>query len=328
VRIYEPRDAWSLQNLVAEHGEEPLRRFAEAFPDLRSVRYDPSTLDLDDALDGAGMVLVHEWNTHEIVAAIGRHRARNGRYRLLFHDTHHRSVTEPKAMARYDLSGYDGVLAFGDVIREKYVAAGWAKRAWTWHEAADIRRFQPATSQREEGDVVWIGNWGDDERTRELDEFLVSPVRDLGLKARIHGVRYPEPALRDLERAGIEFAGWIPNYEAPSVFAAFRATVHVPRGPYVRALPGVPTIRVFEALACGIPLASAPWSDCEGLFTPGADFLTARNGAEMRRHLCALMNDEPMRRQLARRGRQTILARHTCGHRVNELLDIYKCLTN
>jgi spore maturation protein CgeB len=45
-----------------------------------------------------------------------------------------------------------------------------------------------------------------------------------------------------------------------------------------RALPGIPTIRVFEALACGIPLVSAPWDDAEGLFRPGEDFLVARDG--------------------------------------------------
>ena len=64
-------------------------------------------------------------------------------------------------------------------------------------------------------------------------------------------------------------------------------TVHVPRRPYATALPGVPTIRIFEALACGIPLVSAPWSDCENLFTPGEDFLFASNGKEMRKHLAA-----------------------------------------
>ena len=53
-------------------------------------------------------------------------------------------------------------------------------------------------------------------------------------------------------------------------------TVHVPRRPYVEALPGIPTIRVFEALACGIPLVSAPWADSEGLFPPGRLPLVAR----------------------------------------------------
>src|SRR3546814_9138346 len=101
---------------------------------------------------------------------------------------------------------------------------------------------------------LWIGNWGDDERTAELQAFLLQPAAALGLKARIYGVRYPEAARRAVEAAGVEYAGWIANHKVPCIFARFGATVHVPRRPYVEALPGIPTIRMFEALACGIPL--------------------------------------------------------------------------
>ena len=327
VRIYEPRDSWSLQNLVAEHGEGPIERFHAAFPTLTPVLYDAAALDLEAALDGVDLVLVHEWNDHGLVARIGCHRRRGGRYRLLFHDTHHRSVTEAESMAAYDLSGYDGVLAFGEVIRERYMSQGWSRRAWTWHEAADARVFRPVDGQKH-GDVIWIGNWGDDERTSELHEFLLQPVHKLKLRARVHGVRYPDHARAALAEAGIEYAGWIANYEAPRAFSEFKMTVHVPRGPYVRALPGIPTIRVFEALACGIPLISAPWDDAEGLFTPGRDYLTARNGEEMRLHMQMLANDAGARRELAERGMQTIAARHTCSHRVDELLRIHECLSN
>ena len=118
IRIYEPADAWSVQNLVADHGEDALAATRDAYPTLDSVRYDPGTLDLDEALAGADLVIVHEWNTHELVRRIGHHRRRNA-YLLLFHDTHHRSVSEPQAMAAYDLSEYDGVLAFREVIRER-----------------------------------------------------------------------------------------------------------------------------------------------------------------------------------------------------------------
>ena len=103
--------------------------------------------------------------------------------------------------------------------------------------------------------------------------------------------------------------------------------MHVPRRPYTRALPGIPTIRVFEALACGIPLICAPWEDAEGLFTPGEDFLVARNGAEMRRHLRSLLTDKGQARELAAHGLRTIQARHTCAHRVDELLGIYAEMT-
>jgi spore maturation protein CgeB len=325
VRVHEPRDAWSLQNLLTEErGERAIEGFHATYPTLTSTRYDLSTLDLDRALDGADLAIVHEWNDHGLVRRIGEHRraAGPGGYRLLFHDTHHRSVTAPGTMAAYDLSCYDGVLAFGGVIRDLYLERGWAARAWTWHEAADTRVFHPIPGEPEEGDLVWIGNWGDEERTAELHEFLIEPVRDLGLRARVHGVRYPEEGKRALAAAGIDYAGWLPNHEAPRAFARFRTTVHVPRRPYVEALPGIPTIRPFEALACGIPLVSAPWDDAEGLFRPGRDYLVARDGGEMKRHLRDLLNDPALAAEITRSGRETILDRHTCAHRVDELLAI------
>jgi spore maturation protein CgeB len=331
VDAYEPAGGWSATNLRAAHGEAPFEAYRRAYPMLSSHRYDAMTIDLERELDGADLVIVHEWNDHELVRRIGRHRrerrAGSG-YRLLFHDTHHRTVTDPAAMAAYDLADYDGVLAFGDVIRDLYRREGWAARAWTWHEAADVRIFRPVRERGAEGtgpydgDLVWIGNWGDDERAAELQEFLLDPVRRLALRARVHGVRYPADALERLAAAGVDYAGWVANHEAPQVFARYRVTVHVPRRPYASALPGIPTIRIFEALACGIPLVSAPWDDAGGLFTPGEDFLVARNGREMAAHLSQLLADPAGAAALAAQGRRTILARHTCAHRVDELLAI------
>jgi spore maturation protein CgeB len=321
VDVLEPADGWSLTHLLAEQGEEALQGVAEAYPGLTSTRYALRELDLTRALDEADLVLVHEWNEPALVEAIGHHRAVAGGYHLLFHDTHHRSITAPQEMGGYDLSHYDGVLAFGEVVRARYLQEGWAERVWTWHEAADVRLFRPSPGVHHESDLVWIGNWGDDERTAELEEFLVRPVEALHLSARVYGVRYPGAALERLRHAGIEFGGWVPNYRVPEIFARFHATVHIPRRPYVEALPGIPTIRVFEALACGIPLVSAPWDDAERLFAPG-DFLVARSGAEMRRQLTALLTDPEAAADMARRGRETILARHTCAHRVDELLAI------
>jgi spore maturation protein CgeB len=312
---------------VADHGQAPIEEFRRFYPALESTRYAEAELDLDTALDGADLVLVHEWNTPSLVRRIGEHRAANGGYRLLFHDTHHRLVTAPAEMDRYDLRHYDGVLAFGEVIAELYRRRGLAERAWTWHEAADTRVFRPLPASEKEGDLVWVGNWGDEERTDELQEFLIGPVRELCLRARMHGVRYPEPARGRLKDAGIDYRGWLANFRAPEAFARHRLTVHVPRRPYVQALPGIPTIRVFEALACGIPLISAPWVDAEGLFRPGQDFLRAHDGQEMRERMRDVLNDAGLAGSLARHGRETILRRHTCSHRVDELLAIHEQLT-
>ena len=329
VRVYEPNNNWSLENLKKETQQgDPLQDFQRIYPDLHTHFYDLVKLDLDEVLADADLVLVHEWSDHNLVHRIGAHKARGARYKLLFHDTHHRAVTKPQEMAAYDLKHYDGVLAFGNVLRKLYLENGWSRRAWTWHEAADTTVFRPLANQPHEGDLVWVGNWGDEERTAELHEFLLNPVKKLGLKATIHGVRYPEHALAALKDANIAYGNWLPNFKAPEVFARHTLTVHVPRRPYVRALPGIPTIRVFEALACGIPLISAPWRDAEKLFTPGKDFLVARTGNEMRRHLKTLINEPELRRELSEHGHRTILSRHTCAHRTDELLSIYADLVS
>ena len=323
LRIFEPADGWSRTNLLREHGQAPVEAFGQIYPGLGSTFYNPATLDLDRALDRIDLVIVHEWNDPALVRRIGAHHRIKGDYRLLFHDTHHRSVTEPEKMAAYDLADYDGVLVFGKAIAEIYRSRNWAKRVWVWHEAADTRVFMPLPDEEKEGDLVWIGNWGDEERTAELHEFLLEPVKALGLRARVYGVRYPAKALAALSAARIEYGGWLSNFQVPATLARFRFTVHIPRRPYVKALPGVPTIRPFEALACGIPLVCAPWEDSEHLFTPGEDYLVARDGAEMKRQLHRLLADPRLAGRLSAHGRKTILQRHTCAHRVDELIEIY-----
>jgi spore maturation protein CgeB len=328
VDVFEPRDGWSLKNLIAEHGQKPIRKFRAAYPSLNSSAYDPGQIDLDRVLHGADLVLVHEWNDRNLVARIGKLRAGTRRFRLLFHDTHHRMATAPEEMAAYDLSHYDGVLAYGEVIRELYLSRGHAARAWTWHEAADLRVFHPLSGTEKKGDIVWIGNWGDGERAEELERFFINPVKELRLSTTIHGVRYPEEAQAALAAAGIRYEGWLPNFEAPNVFSQYKLTLHIPRRPYVQALPGIPTIRVFEALACGIPLICSPWEDAEKLFRPGTDYLIARNSHEMTRLIREVIHTPALAECLAVRGLETIRARHTCAHRVDELLAIADELNN
>lgn len=319
VIAYEPRDSWSMQNLLKDHGEAGRALFEKLYPELNTLSVE-STADLDSMLDGADGVIVHEWNDPQLVSKIGNHRKRAGRYILLFHDTHHRAVSDPAAIKRFDLSGYDGVLAFGEALAEVYRKWGWGNKVFVWHEAADTRLFRPPQMETRRRGLVWIGNWGDDERTTELETFLLRPAAYLRLSLDIYGVRYPAHARELLTRYGATYCGWLANPEAPRVFARHMATVHVPRRFYVSKLPGIPTIRVFEALACGIPLISAPWNDAEGLFHANKDFLMAKTEEEMVRHLRDVSHDADLRKSLVENGLAAIEARHTCRHRAIELL--------
>lgn len=317
----EPSNGWSRTNLVAQHGHEAIARFEIDFPELVSVSYD-ANFEHEAVLAEADVVVVHEWTDPDLVSRVGRMRRGCGRFVLLFHDTHHRAVSQAQSISALALDGYDAVLAFGETLRERYLRAGWGRSVHTWHEAADVRLFRPRPATCRNADLVWVGNWGDNERTAEIGEFLVGPSNELGLTTTVHGVRYPQTALAALAAADIDYRGWLPNADVPLVFARHKATVHIPRRPYVESLPGIPTIRVFEALACGIPLISAPWDDAEGLFCAGEDFLFARNGAQMREILRTVLRDEELAATLAWNGLQAIASRHTCAHRVDELLDI------
>lgn len=321
VTAYEQAGSWSLQNLLDDHGEAGLDSYRRHFPELASCSF-PASADLVEMVEDADVVIVHEWNEPWLVAALGKIRRRDGSFTLLFHDTHHRAVSDPQAIRRFDLDAYDGVLAFGDALAEVYRRWGWGDRVHVWHEAADTRLFRPPAIEGKREGLVWIGNWGDDERSAELEHFLFRPAQTVGLSLDVYGVRYPDAARDMLVRFGARYRGWLPNARAPEIFARHLATVHVPRRYYVDMLPGIPTIRVFEALACGIPLVSAPWDDCDGLFRAGTDYLVARDESEMERHLDALRHDSDMRASLVRNGLSAIHSRHSCAHRVDELIAI------
>ena len=322
VDVYEPRNSWSVRNLIAENGWTPIVEFEHAYPQFESIRYDLDHLDLAHVLSGADLVVVHEWNEPELIERIGNYTQRRRDFVLLFHDTHHRLAGQKRLP--FSLDHYDGVLAYGQVLTDMYLRNGWANHAWTWHEAADTRVFHPLPNVTRTLDLVWIGNWGDDERTAELHEFLIKPVKALKVRTEVYGVRYPPEAITALNEAGIRYRGWLPNYKVPEVFASSRVTLHIPRRPYVRELPGIPTIRPFEALACGVPLICSPWNDTEHLFTPGRDFLIAQDGEEMQQLIERVLGDSSFAAELAQHGLETIKRRHTCAHRVDELMKIYE----
>lgn len=319
VDVYEPENGWSLKNLIKDHGAEKLDEFRQYYPSLNPQFYNPEKkLNYQHIFRNADLVLVHEWNEPQLVAEIGEQKEKFG-FKLLFHDTHHRAVSEAESMSKYDFTNYDGALVFGDVIKKIYEEKKWVDNVWTWHEAADADFFTPNRNEEKEGDLVWIGNWGDNERTEELMEFLVEPVKELGIKAKVYGVRYPEKARKALEDAGIEYGGWLPNYKVPEVFAKYKVTVHVPRRPYVEMLPGIPTIRPFEALSCGLPLICSPWNDAEHMFTPGEDYLIAKDGNDMSYKIAEVLKSAQLAQSLSQNGRKTIEEKHTCAHRVDGL---------
>jgi spore maturation protein CgeB len=328
VVVFEPSDGWSLRNLRDENrGAGSLTKFAATYPDLLIRPYDATQMVSPafwrEMLAEIDIVIVHEWNPPELANCLLGVR-RDLQFRLVFHDTHHRASSSPDQIRLFGIDRFDAVLAFGETLTSIYRDRFGIDRVWTLHEAADTKVFKHHPAVRKSNDVVWVGNWGDGERSAEIKRFLLEPAAELrDHRFCIYGVRYPEDGLAALRCAGVQYGGYLPNLDAPAAYASARLTVHIPRQQYVNAMTGIPTIRVFEALACGIPLISAPWQDTEGLFREG-DFLTVRNADEMRRTMEYLLDDPELAKAQALRGLETIIARHTCRHRAQQLVTIFE----
>ena len=326
VTVFEPESEWSIENLRTEAlGEKSLAQFAGTYADLNLQTY--SAVEESDAMSEGRLanmqiVIMHEWNPPALAQRLLALRDKLG-FRLLFHDTHHRASSSPEQMELYGLQRFDGILAFGEALRKIYLDRFGFTRVWTLHEAADTSVFHPGYSSTNATEAVWIGNWGEDERAAEIRTFYLEPAAALAPEFRfsLYGVRFPRHALDALGAARVEYNGYLPNLDAPAVYSGARLTVHIPRQQYSSAMTGIPTIRVFEALACGIPLISAPWQDTEKLFNPG-DFLMVRNTAEMVEAMRFLLVDRAAAEAQAHRGLGTIIEHHTCVHRAHQLTGI------
>ena len=200
---------------------------------------------------------------------------------------------------RLPLDGYDGILAFGEVVRRALPATGLGRRAWTWHEAADVRLFRPIEGAGRDGDLVWVGNWGDDERTVELDDLPARagappPAHGPGLRRPLSRARPARAGgrrrvLRRLAAEPSRTGGLRPlRGDGARAAAALRPRAagdpHHPRvrGAGLRHSAGVGAVERLSR-AC-----SGPRTCC-----------SPRDGAEMSRHLRAVLADPELAQALA-----------------------------
>jgi spore maturation protein CgeB len=95
-----------------------------------------------------------------------------------------------------------------------------------------------------------------------------------------------------------------------------RFTLNVTRADMVAAGYS-PSVRLFEAAACGVPIISDVWPGLETLFVPGREILLARTVEDTQRALTAAGEEEA--RRIGARARKRVLAQHTAEHRAEEL---------
>jgi spore maturation protein CgeB len=194
-----------------------------------------------------------------------------------------------------------------DLLKRQYAAS----RACALYCSVDPTAYRPIAGPRR-WDLGYLGTYSAD-RQDSLDRLLVEPAR-----------RLPE---RRFVVAGSQFPSgivWPDNVEriehlSPSQHALFYSslgwTLNVTRGDMVRAGYS-PSVRLFEATACGVPVIADIWSGLDDAFTPGVELLTAATTDDV---LAALATPEHQRRHIADAGRRKTLSQHTSDHRAETL---------
>ena len=179
VAVFEPELGWSVENLREEAlGSASLEQFATLYPELAIQTYTGhrSRAEWRERLSAAQIVIVHEWNPPELADLLLALREELG-FRLLFHDTHHRASSSPAQLELFQLRRFDGIVAFGESLRTIYRERFSLERVWTLHEAADTSVFYPIPSHEKTSELVWIGNWGENERAARNPGTFISRRR-------------------------------------------------------------------------------------------------------------------------------------------------------
>jgi spore maturation protein CgeB len=185
------------------------------------------------------------------------------------------------------------------------------KRALPLYCSVDERLYRPVAAKRQ-WDLSYIGTYSAD-RQPTLTRLLVETARRRPeLKFAVAGPQYPD----DIEWPyNLERLEHVSPEDHSAFYAASRFTLNVTRRDMIDAGYS-PSVRLFEAGACGCPVLSDAWDGLDRLFKPNREIVICRDTADV---LAALEMPETSRRAMGRAYRQRVLEEHTGEHRAREL---------
>ena len=164
-------------------------------------------------------------------------------------------------------------------------------------------------------DLGYLGTYSDD-RQPVLDRLLCEPARRLPSRSfAVAGPQYPGDIAWPANVQRIEH---VPPARHPGFYGSQRFTLNVTRADMV-ATGWSPSVRLFEAAACGVPVISDWWEGLDSFFRPDEEILVALDADDVCRHLAD--SDDQRRAEIGAAARRRVLGEHTAAHRAAELED-------
>jgi spore maturation protein CgeB len=176
----------------------------------------------------------------------------------------------------------------------------------------DPSRYRPEP-QPQRWELGYLGTYSAD-RQPTLESLLLTPARRLADRAfALAGPMYPETI--DWPRNVERFESLDPGRHA-SFYCAQRFTLNVTRADMIAA-GWSPSVRLFEAAACGVPIVSDWWEGLDAFFEPDREILVARDPDDVQRYLTEM--SAHARQAIGRHARTRVLREHTADRRAEEL---------
>ncbi len=226
-----------------------------------------------------------------------------------------RSEGTTEALRADQIPRYDAYLSFtGGPILDELRSRFGAQRALPLYCSVDPDAHRPqAVDERFQCALSYLGTYSSD-RQPKLDLLFVEPaLATPHERFLLAGAQYPESI------------GWpdnvwrfehVPPSQHPSFYSSSRFTLNLTRDSMVAA-GWAPSVRLFEAAACGAAIISDTWPGLDQLLTPGKEILLASTTGDVLRILRETTENE--REALGRAARARVLAEHTSAQRAVEL---------
>jgi spore maturation protein CgeB len=220
-----------------------------------------------------------------------------------------RDYLSPELVPRFDL-----YLSFTGGPTLRLLEERWgARMARALYCSVDADRYAPADNACIRWDLGYLGTYSAD-RQPTIERLLNSVARRLkAARFVVAGAQFP---------AGIDWPDNVARIEHvapgdhPAFYTAQRFTLNVTRADMVAA-GWSPSVRLFEAAACGVPIISDPWPGMDSIFRIGSELLIADSSDEV----VAILRDgsDEQRRAVGAAARRAVLARHAAPVRAREL---------
>jgi spore maturation protein CgeB len=222
------------------------------------------------------------------------------------------------------IPGYDVYLSFtgGPTLRRIETRYG-SPAARALYCSVDPDAYPPLEVPKK-WDLSYLGTYSTD-RQPTLERLLIEPARRMPERHFVvAGPQYPG----DIDwPSNVERIEHLPPSEHAEFYAASRFTLNVTRADMIAA-GWSPSVRLFEAAACAVPVISDKWEGIDSLFTPGSDMLLAERSEEVVEILTGW--PEQSAAAMGRAARSRVMNGHTAAHRAAELeehlLEVHRAL--